>query len=392
MAHLTVDPASAERSTHTTLPGTGPPPGTAPPPVVTGPDRPRRSRALWVVGIAVLVVLGVVVGVSIWALWLNRAPAVPTDLTASATAVSVDVAWTPGDGDVTVEEYLVLRDGDVVGTVPGSQTTFLDEDLNLVPGAEYDYQVVASSGRATSDASEHLLVRTLAPSPVDLGPDPSTPSAVAFHWSRPPDGPVPDTYVVVRNGEELSPVSGLTDYYSEEGLEPGTSIDFQVIAVWGENSSEPSDTLTVSTLQWAAPLQGSWQVGMETTESTTNLDVGEKWTDTWTFTPECAESGCDVTVEGSISPPGFADRSFTATLNRSGDVYEGTATAKISKCGDALVDNTLTLSLKAVEEANNGLWSSWSGTLVMESPRTSISSTRYCPAGSTSFALTADGS
>ena len=120
MAHLTAHPSSRQGTPSPPLPGAGPPPGTAPPPVEAGPGRPRHSRALWIVGAAVLAVLSLVAGVTFWALWVNRAPAIPTGLTGSSTAVSVDLAWTPGDGDVTVEEYLVLRDGDVV---PACQQT-----------------------------------------------------------------------------------------------------------------------------------------------------------------------------------------------------------------------------------------------------------------------------
>jgi hypothetical protein len=312
--------------------------------------------------------------------------------------MSVEVSWAPGEGDVEVDEFVVLRDGLAVGTVAGAETTFLDEDVNLVPGTEYEYQVVAMSGTIESEPSGAVDVRTLAPSPTGLEADPSTPSAVAFHWSRPPDSPLPDAYVVVRDGVELSPVSGLDDFYVEDGLKPATSLDFQVVAVWGDNSSDPSETLTVSTLKWAAPLQGTWPLDVKVTKSPGgSLEKGDSWSDTWTFTPKCSGSNCNIKVSGAISPPGYTARSFTATLTRSGSVYEGSTKAQITTCGSVAgvggtkVQNTLTLRLTREKTAASGLWSAWSGTLVTSSPRIVASSTYYCPAQSTTFSLTSAG-
>jgi len=395
MAHLTAGPINRQDNT---LQATGPPPGTVPHPTVTGPPRRRPSRVFWIVAAAVVAVIAMVAGVALWVVLANRAPAAPTGLKATATAMSVELTWAPGEDSVTTlaaEEFAVLRDGDVVGTVPASQTSFVDEDMDLAPGVEYDYQVVARTESQASEPSDHVLVTMQTPSPVDLGAGESTPEAVSLHWSRPPDSRLPDAYIVVRDGEELSPLPGVTESYTEDGLKPDTVVDFQVIAVWGDARSAPSETLTVSTLKWAAPLQGTWTVDFKTTTtpgSGASGKVGDTWTDTWTVTPKCAGSDCNVTVKGSVSSgPGYEPVPFTATLKRSGNAYTGSTKAKFSYCGDTLTTDTLKFRLTREKVASSGLWSAWSGTLAVNSPYTSISSTRYCPAQSWTYSLTSSG-
>jgi hypothetical protein len=376
--------------------GAGPPPGVAPHPRVTGPARHRRSRAFWAIGVAIVSVIALVAGVAIWVVLANRAPSAPTSLTATATATSVQLTWTPGDSDVTTvepDEFVVLRDGDVVGTVPASRTSFLDEN-GLAPGIECDYQVIAQTGSQASEPS-HVVVTTLAPSPMGLGVLESTPASVSFYWSQPPDSPLPDEYIILRDGQELGPVPGATDSYSVDGLKPGTSIDVQVIAVWGDARSAPSEPLTVSTLKWAAPLQGTWTVKFKTTEtpgSGASGKVGDTWTSMWTFTPKCAGSDCNVTVTGSVATgPEYTAVPFTATLKRSGDVYTGSTKAEVTSCGSDLfavmTEDALTLRLTGKKDADTGLWTAWTGNLKLSSPYTEAGPLSYCPAQSWTFSL-----
>jgi hypothetical protein len=343
-----------------------------------------------VVLIAVLAVLGLVAGVTIWALWVTRAPATPTDLSASQTATSVRLTWLPGDGDVEVDHFVIVRNGVEVGTVAGTETAYVD-DAGLTPGAEYDYQLIARSGDTQSEPSEHLAVRTLAPSPVDLVLDTSTASTVSFHWSPPPDSPAPDQYVVIRDGVALDPIPGDATSYTENGLSAETPLEFQVVAAWGENRSEPSASLTVTTLTWDAPLQGTWPVELRTTKvpgSGASGEVGDTWSDTWTFTPKCVGSKCDVTLKGSVGGPGYKDVPFTVTLKRSGNVYTGSTKAKVTVCRTVRSLDTLTLRLTGTSDPVTGLWSAWKGTFVLGSPYTNAGDGYYCPAQSWTFALT----
>ncbi|MFC8190400.1 PQQ-dependent sugar dehydrogenase [Cellulomonas sp. NPDC057328] len=71
----------------------------------------------------------------------TTAPTTPTGVAASATGTSVTVRWTASTDAVGVTGYEVLRDGAVVGQVPGSATSFVDS--GLAPATAYAYTVRA---------------------------------------------------------------------------------------------------------------------------------------------------------------------------------------------------------------------------------------------------------
>lgn len=63
------------------------------------------------------------------------------------------LAWDAGEGGGPVESYDVLLNGEIVGTLPASQTTFPLAGLALVPGVTYHMNVIANNaaGSASSD-------------------------------------------------------------------------------------------------------------------------------------------------------------------------------------------------------------------------------------------------
>jgi hypothetical protein len=355
----------------------------------SGAGPPPHGR-IWVAApVALLAVIGVVVGVLAWAPWTPRTPVAPTEVRGSTAAVAVVVEWSPGIGGALVDEYLVLRDGAEVGAVPAGQTKYHDQ--GLAPGVVYRYQVVAVSETRRSAPSDQIVVRTTTPAPVGLKADPSTVSAVTLHWSRPANSPVPDSYVIVRDRDIVTTVDGKTTSYKVTGLSAGTAYVYQVSAAWGDSTSAPARLLRVKTLRYAAPLQGSWPVRLKVTTTpsgTSSLKVGERWSDTWRFTPQCVAGGCAVTIKGGITPSGFTHHPFTAMLTRSGSVYSATARAHVTHCSGADVTNTLTFRIQAGRTGDRGLWTSWSGTVVMSTPYTTVGN-RYCPAESWAFSLTA---
>jgi Flp pilus assembly protein CpaB len=98
-----------------------------PPP--TGPSHRGRRRATWIIAVAAVVVIGLAVGLVVWAPW-HKVPVAPAVVRAqSPTATSVLVSWTPSKGGATVGHYLVLRDGKQVSSVPAGQTSFVDNGL-----------------------------------------------------------------------------------------------------------------------------------------------------------------------------------------------------------------------------------------------------------------------
>ncbi|QCB94032.1 PQQ-dependent sugar dehydrogenase [Cellulomonas shaoxiangyii] len=89
----------------------------------------------------------------------TAAPTTPTGVTASADGTSATVRWTASTDDVGVTGYEVLRGGVVVGTVPGSATSFVD--AGLAAGTAYSYAVRARDQAGNrSPASAAVTVTT----------------------------------------------------------------------------------------------------------------------------------------------------------------------------------------------------------------------------------------
>jgi len=80
---------------------------------------------------------------------------------------------------------------------------------------------------------------------------PRATSSVQIHWSGPATGPVPDTYEVLRDNAEVATIPGTETRYTNDGLIPSTSYQYQVIAVRGGRRSPASAPLSAQT----SPLQ-----------------------------------------------------------------------------------------------------------------------------------------
>jgi hypothetical protein len=76
-------------------------------------------------------------------------PLAPSDFAAEPASFSVVLSWAHAPGDAEAERYAVYRDGSMLTTMSGSETTFTDD--TVVPGREYVYGIEARSGDAVSD-------------------------------------------------------------------------------------------------------------------------------------------------------------------------------------------------------------------------------------------------
>jgi hypothetical protein len=345
-------------------------------------------RETWIISLSAVVVVGLAVGLVVWAPW-HKVPVAPAAVHAqSPTATSVLVSWAPSQGGATIDHYLVLRDGTQIGDVPASQTSYTD--TGLAPGTAHRYTIIAASGTQRSSPSLAAKVTTIAPSPVGLAVAQQTWTTVDVHWSPSSKGPVPDEYLIYRGGTSIATVPGTVDSYSVTGLTPGTAYQYQVAAKWGGRESGLSPALTAATL--TPPLQGSVPVHFSTLStpgSGASLSVGQKWNDTWTFSSACTKNRCTLTTHAEFAAPGFAAQPFTMTLSSSGTGYAGSTQADITKCGSINVKNTVTLSITPNKGAvQNGGWNAWSGTMVLNSPYVTASSTTFCPVQSWHFAVT----
>jgi hypothetical protein len=357
----------------------------SPPPA--GPTHPSRKRARWILSLVAVAVLGLVAGLLIWAPW-HKVPVPPAVVHAqSPTATSVLVSWAPSKGGATIDRYLVLRDGAQVGSVPASQTSYVDN--GLTPGTAHRYAIIAASGTQRSSPSGKAVVTTITPSPIGLTVGRETWTTVEFRWSPSPKAPVPDQYVIYSGATSIGAVPGSTDSYSVTGLNPGTTYQYQVVAKWGDHESGRSSALPAATL--AVPLQGDVPVEVTTVSTPgqgASLSPGQKWSDSWTFSSDCTATRCTLKADAEFAAPGFVTRPFTMTLTGSGAGYAGTTMASVTMCMSVNVRDTVTLRISANKGGvDNGGWNSWSGTMMLSSPYTAASSTTYCPAQAWDFSV-----
>jgi Fibronectin type III domain len=350
------------------------------------PAPPRRKRRWWVLALTGVAVFCLAFGLIVWSPW-NQPPAAPAAVVAtSPTATTVAVSWSASNGGATPDHYLVLRDGTQVGSVPASRTSFTDN--GLAPGSTHHYTVIAAAGGQRSGVSVKAAVTTITPSPLGLGVTKSTWTTVTVHWSPSPLGPAADLYEIYDGASVVGTVPGTVDSYTATSLTPGASYHYRVMARWGNFASAPSAALTASTLE--PPLSGFAPVHLDTVSTPgagASLSVGERWTDTWQFTPDCAATGCTLRLDAGFSAPGFANKPFTLTLNSSGGDYTGSTKAQISYCGSAKSTNTVTLRIAPTGAVADGAWNAWSGTMQVSSPYVTVGD-EFCAAQSWSFTMT----
>jgi chitodextrinase len=353
------------------------------------PTPPPKRRNRWpLFALVAVVVLGLTAGLLVWAPW-HKVPVAPAAVHGhSPTATSVLVSWSASSGGATIDRYLILRDGTQVGAVPASQTSYLDN--GLAPGATHRYKIIAVSGTQQSRPSASIAVRTITPSPIGLVVGQATWTSVQFHWSPPPDSPTPSGYEIFVNGAPSVTLPGGTTSYNDTGLQLATTYQYRVVAMWGSQQSSRSRVLAVTTL--AAPLQGSAPLQVKTLSTPgggASLSVGERWSDSWTFTPSCTANGCTLKTNGEWAPPNLATVPFTVNLTRSGAWYVGSSTAHITACRSVKTQDTVTLRITPDDGAvNKGAWNSWHGTWVVSAPYTTESGGYYCPTQSWTMSLT----
>lgn len=136
-----------------------------PPPETATPKAPAgyRRRRKWAVPTTTIAVLaGVVTGLVIWAPWTSPPLLRPAGLTAGpSTTGSVAFHWSSPAAGPAPDRYLILREGTVIGTVPGTVTSY--RQAGLTPATAYPYQVAAIRGGTRSALSSALVMRTATP-------------------------------------------------------------------------------------------------------------------------------------------------------------------------------------------------------------------------------------
>jgi hypothetical protein len=137
-----------------------PAPGTSGPGTSGGRRRRRRGRGGYVA--VAVVLLALVAGVLIWAPWRKPPLLQPTGLAAGTrTTSSVAFHWSGPATGPPPDQYLILHNGKVISSVPGTVTSF--HSTGLAPDTAYQYRVAAVRGGKRSAPSRVLTVNTKSP-------------------------------------------------------------------------------------------------------------------------------------------------------------------------------------------------------------------------------------
>ncbi|MBO0775198.1 MAG: DUF2510 domain-containing protein [Actinobacteria bacterium] len=122
----------------------------------------KRRRGWLVAVVAGVAALGLIAGLVIWAPWQSAPLLRPAGLAAGpATASSVTLRWAPPATGPAPDRYQVRQDGTVVGSVPGTATSY--RAAGLSPATSYRYQVAAIRGGKRSALSVALQLTTVTP-------------------------------------------------------------------------------------------------------------------------------------------------------------------------------------------------------------------------------------
>jgi Fibronectin type III domain len=142
--------------------------------------------------------------------------------------------------------------------------------------------------------------------PAGLTAGPATASSVAFHWSGPATGPLPDKYLILYGGSVIGSVPGKVTSYTRTGLYPDTSYAYRVAAVRGGSRSAPSAVVVLKTATpplSAARWQGQWTVHVKVVRGGAALTGPRplRWDESWQVSPRCVAGPCAVRVHGSFN-------------------------------------------------------------------------------------------
>ncbi len=201
-------------------------------------------------------------------------PSSPAALAATTIAYNrVELSWTgSSDPESGVSGYRIFRNGTLRSFVGG--TTF--SDTTVAASTNYTYTVRAVNGSLLESGASNSLpvstpaaVDTQAPTaPGNLRTDSITTTAVALRWNASTDNVGVTSYWIYRGTTRVGTATGLT--YTESGLTQATSYSYRVTALDAAgNESNPSSTLTVSTVDPGDTTAPSMPTGLQAGGATT---------------------------------------------------------------------------------------------------------------------------
>ncbi len=187
-------------------------------------------------------------------------PSAPSDLSATElSADSIQLSWTDSTDDTA--GYSVQRHDSssgvwtTVATLNANTTTF--SDTNLQAGTQYTYEIIATSGGASSSPSNQATAVTLPATPGNLTVSSVSVNTIQLSWVNDPSNLAgfmverEDGNSGVWNLDALI-VDPTVTSYDDMNLQPGMQYSYQVIATDGDLLSEPSNVVAATTLPAAA--------------------------------------------------------------------------------------------------------------------------------------------
>jgi chitodextrinase len=189
----------------------------------------------------------------------TQAPTTPTGLSARTVSASeIDLTWSPSTDNVRVTAYVIYRNDTKLTTVPSSSY----QDTGLAASTAYEYRVQAldAAGNASERSAPRKAKTRSAPdtqpptTPAGLQATPVSTSEIDLSWSASTDdsGSVAG-YVIYRDGQKLTTVSGTTTTYQDTGLTEGTTYTYTVQALDAtgnaSNQSDPQQAMTKAILK-----------------------------------------------------------------------------------------------------------------------------------------------
>jgi hypothetical protein len=178
--------------------------------------------------------------------------------------------------------------------------------------------------------------------------------SVDLSWAAPTGEPAAERFTVFRDGTFVAAVSGTQLAYTDDGVSPGRTYDYEVVARAGELVSEPATTeaTTPTPPLRAARLEGVFNVRTKVVSSSGYSRLGGAPVYGWRFRPRCPAGPCDVRWRD-------LQRAFIrAVLDRRGGRYRGTYTGFFNAfCSGSKTTSTVTIDLKVTRaRAVEGEW------------------------------------